>query len=67
MKMSEIKQMTDAELENLEQQLLKERFNLGVQRRTGHLQNSARVRQIRRDNARIKTEWKSRETKNKAV
>lgn len=63
MKMSEIKQMTDAELENFEAELLKEKFNLNVQRRTGHLQNSARIRQIRRDNARVKTELKNRASK----
>lgn len=63
MKMSEIKQMTDAELENFEAELLKEKFNLNVQRRTGHLRNSARIRQIRRDNARVKTELKNRASK----
>lgn len=55
--------MTDPELVNLEQELLREKFNLAVQKRTGHLQNTARAVQIRRDIAKIKTEWKSRKSK----
>ena len=39
------------ELENLG----KERFNLRFQRASGQLENTARVRQVRRDIARIKT------------
>ena len=35
--------------------LKKERFNLRFQRATGQLENTARVRQVRRDIARIKT------------
>ena len=63
MKINEIRQMTDPELVNLEQELLREKFNLAVQKRTGHLQNTARAVQIRRDIAKIKTEWKSRKSK----
>jgi large subunit ribosomal protein L29 len=35
--------------------LKKERFNLRFQRATGQLENTSRVRQVRRDIARIKT------------
>ncbi len=35
--------------------LKKERFNLRFQRATGQLENTARVRQVRRDIARIQT------------
>jgi len=35
--------------------LKKEQFNLRFQRATGQLENTARVRQVRRDIARIKT------------
>ena len=35
--------------------LKKERFNLRFQRTTGQLENTARVREVRRDIARIKT------------
>jgi large subunit ribosomal protein L29 len=36
-------------------QLKKEQFNLRFQRATGQLENTARVREVRRDIARIKT------------
>ena len=36
-------------------QLQKEQFNLRFQRATGQLENTARVRQVRRDIARLKT------------
>ncbi|WP_119677632.1 50S ribosomal protein L29 [Indioceanicola profundi] len=36
-------------------QLKKEQFNLRFQRASGQLENTARVRQVRRDIARIKT------------
>jgi len=35
--------------------LKKEQFNLRFQRATGQLENTARVRQVRRDIARLKT------------
>jgi large subunit ribosomal protein L29 len=44
--------------DQLQEQLLdlkKEQFNLRFQRATGQLENTARVRQVRRDIARIKT------------
>ncbi|WP_262273005.1 50S ribosomal protein L29 [Microvirga yunnanensis] len=43
-------QLTD-ELLNLK----KEQFNLGFQRATGQLENTGRVREVRRDIARVKT------------
>ena len=36
-------------------QLKKEQFNLRFQRASGQLENTARVRQVRRDLARVKT------------
>ncbi len=51
----------DARLMTLDQlndelvKLKKERFNLRFQRATGQLENTARVRQVRRDIARIQT------------
>src|SRR5262245_63606776 len=39
--------------------LKKEQFNLRFQRATGQLENTARVRQVRRDIARLKTDRKS--------
>ena len=56
MKMKDIREMTDPELERLLGELRQERLNLRIQSRTGQLHNSARLRQIRRDVARIQTE-----------
>ena len=41
--------------------LKKEQFNLRFQRATGQLENTARVRQVRRDIARLKTVLRERE------
>ena len=60
MKMSEIKEMTDAELDHQYDEILQERLNLSIQAKTGQLQNSARLNQIRKDVARIKTEKNDR-------
>lgn len=62
MKMNEIRQMTDPEMEHLNGELLRERLNLQVQARTGQLKNSARIRQIRKEIAKISTEWTIRKT-----
>jgi large subunit ribosomal protein L29 len=54
-RLSDIKVMTDDQLSDEIQKLKKEQFNLRFQRATGQLENSSRVRTIRRDIARIKT------------
>lgn len=46
---------SDDELASQLLELKKEQFNLRFQRATGQLENTARVRQVRRDIARIKT------------
>jgi large subunit ribosomal protein L29 len=55
MKPSDIRARTDDELSEEIDTLSKERFNLRFQRASGQLENTARVRQVRRDIARIKT------------
>ena len=55
MKAQEIRQMTLDELEDQLAKLKKEQFNLRFQRATGQLANTSRVREVRRDIARIKT------------
>ncbi len=55
MKASDVKQMTADELTDELAKLKKEQFNLRFQRATGQLENTARVRVVRRDIARIKT------------
>ena len=55
MKASDVRAKTDDELRDELDQLGKERFNLRFQRASGQLENTARVRQVRRGIARIKT------------
>ncbi|MBO0663855.1 50S ribosomal protein L29 [Jiella sp. MQZ9-1] len=55
MKASDVRSMTPDELTDELAKLKKEQFNLRFQRATGQLENTARVRQVRRDIARIKT------------
>jgi large subunit ribosomal protein L29 len=51
----DVRHKTDDELKDDLEQLGKERFNLRFQRASGQLENTARVRQVRRDIARVKT------------
>jgi len=55
MKYNDIKQKTDDELKTELLLLKKEQFNLRFQKSSGQLENSSRIRKIRRDIARIKT------------
>jgi large subunit ribosomal protein L29 len=55
MKAADIRTKTDDELDDQLDLLGKEVFNLRFQRANGQLENTARVRQARRDIARIKT------------
>ena len=55
MKASDVRAMTPDQLTDELGKLKKEQFNLRFQRATGQLENTARVRQIRRDVARIET------------
>lgn len=54
-RLSDIKVMSKDQLEQEFLSLKKEQFNLRFQRATGQLENTARVRVVRRDIARIKT------------
>ncbi len=55
MKASEVRAKTQDELSDQLADLKKEQFNLRFQKATGQLEKTARIRQIRRDIARIKT------------
>ena len=55
MKASEVWSKTEDELKGELATLKKEQFNLRFQRATGQLENTSRVRQVRRDIARIHT------------
>ena len=64
MKMKDIMEMTDEELVRQVTDLQKERLKLKVQGRTGELKGTARISQIRKDIARIRTEQNVRMKKN---
>lgn len=55
MKPSEVRDLTNDELKDKLLQLKKEQFNLRFQRASGQLEKTARVREVRKDIARIKT------------
>jgi large subunit ribosomal protein L29 len=55
MKIADIRTKTADELTEELGNLKKEQFNLRFQKATGQLENTARVRQVRRDIARIQT------------
>jgi large subunit ribosomal protein L29 len=55
MKPGDVRARTEDELTEQVETLGKEIFNLRFQRASGQLENTARVRQVRRDIARIKT------------
>ena len=55
MKPDDIRGMTVDQLDDELLKLKKEQFNLRFQQATGQLANTARVREVRRDIARIKT------------
>jgi large subunit ribosomal protein L29 len=54
-RLSDLKVMSKDQLEHEFLNLKKEQFNLRFQRATGQLENTARVRVVRRDIARIKS------------
>ena len=55
MKAEDVRRMTLDQLEDEVVKLKREQFNLRFQRATGQLENTSRVRAIRRDIARMKT------------
>jgi large subunit ribosomal protein L29 len=54
-RLSDLKVMSKDQLEQEILNLKKEQFNLRFQRATGQLENTARVRVVRRDIARVKS------------
>ena len=55
MKAADIKAMTIDQIDDEVLKLKKEQFNLRFQRATGQLENTSRVREVRRDIARLTT------------
>ena len=54
-RLSDLKAMSPDQLQDQLLSLKKEQFNLRFQRATGQLENTGRVREVRRDIARVKT------------
>ena len=54
-RLSDIRVMTEDQLNDEALKLKKEQFNLRFQKASGQLQDTARVRVVRRDIARVKT------------
>jgi large subunit ribosomal protein L29 len=54
-KAADVRQQSDDQLRDQLLQLKREQFNLRFQRASGQLESTARVREVRRDIARIKT------------
>ena len=54
-RLSDLKGMTPDQLQDELLSLKKEQFNLRFQRATGQLENTSRVRQVRKDIARVRT------------
>ena len=55
MKVKEIKEMTMEELDQQLEEIKKEQFNLQLQQVSGQLENPARIKELRRSVARIRT------------
>jgi len=62
MKVADIRAMTVDQIDDEVLKLKKEQFNLRFQRATGQLENTTRVREVRRDIARLKTIVRQRRT-----
>lgn len=60
MRASEIRELTDEEVVHTLEELRQEALNLRLQAQTGQLENTARIRHVRRDIARFVTEQTAR-------
>lgn len=61
MKAKEIRDLTNSELESNVKELKEELFNLRFQLATGQLENTARIKEVRKTIARMKTTVRQRE------
>ena len=60
MKPAEVRELSGEELESKELELREELFNLTIQHATGQLENTARIVQVKKDIARVRTVQKER-------
>lgn len=63
MKLDKIREMTETELQNEEKKLKQELFNLRFQQVTGQLENPIKMRDVKKDIARVKTIIREKEMK----
>ena len=63
-KASELKELSLADLQKHEAEFKEELFNLRFQLATGQLENTARIAQVRKDIARVKTVIRAQELAN---
>lgn len=61
MKASEVRELSDKELQDRIRELKEELFNLRFQMATGQLENNMRLREVRKSIARVKTVLRERE------
>ena len=61
MKINELNELTTAEMLEKEKQIKEELFNLRFQLATGQLENTARLKEVRKSIARIKTVLRQKE------
>jgi large subunit ribosomal protein L29 len=61
MKAKEIRELTDAEAQAKLRDLRQELFNLRLQQQTARLERPSRIREVRRDMARIETVLRARQ------
>jgi large subunit ribosomal protein L29 len=61
MKTKEIRELTDAEAQAKLRDLRQEMFNLRLQQQTARLERPSRIREVRRDVARLETELRQRQ------
>jgi large subunit ribosomal protein L29 len=64
MKVSEVRELTSAELAAKEKEFKEELFNLRFQAAVGQLENTARIKKVRKTIARIKTVQKEKTLNN---
>jgi large subunit ribosomal protein L29 len=60
MKAAQVRELTNEELTRQLDECRREGFNLRLQQQTGQLENTGRIRQVRRDIARLETEMTAR-------
>jgi len=65
-RLSDLKTMTQDQLQDELLSLKKEQFNLRFQRATGQLENTSRVREVRKDIARVRTLQRQKSAEAKA-